>query len=150
MNEIAKNVARDLERHLLEVVDCGRELLSRGLRRDLSEAINLVAEDGMIDVDRVRIVKQPGGQTSDSRLVRGVIIKKGKAHPSMPNGLDTPKIAFLTKLEIKRLELKAKDEGPFSIKLNITSQGQIQLFKSEEARIRTLLVEIVKMSGATS
>ncbi len=148
INEIAKNVAKDIDEHLLEVVDCGRELLSRWLRRDLSEAINLVAEDGMIDVDRVLVVKQPGGQTNDSKLVRGVIIRKGKAHPSMPNWLDTPKIAFLTKLEIKRLELKAKDEGPFSVKLNITSEGQIQLFKSEEARIRTLLVEIVKMSGA--
>jgi chaperonin GroEL (HSP60 family) len=148
INEIAKNVAKDLDEHLLEVVDCGRELLSRGLRRDLSEAISLVAEDGLIDVDIVRIVKKPGGQTNDSKLVRGVIIKKGKAHPSMHDWIDAPKIAFLTKLEMKRLELKAKDEGPFSAKLNITSQGQIQLFKSEEARLRALLVELVKMSGA--
>jgi chaperonin GroEL (HSP60 family) len=66
----------------------------------------------------------------------------------MPDWIDAPKIAFLTKLEMKRLELKAKDEGPFSVKLNITSQGQIQLFKSEEARLRALLVEMVKMSGA--
>src|SRR5712692_7211548 len=102
-NEIAKTVTKDPDEHLLRVVDCGRDLLSRGLRRDLSEAISLVAEDGMIDVERVRIVRKPGGQTNDSELVRGVMIRKGKAHPSMPDWIDAPKIAFVTKLEIKRL-----------------------------------------------
>ena len=148
INEIAKNVGEDLDESLLEVIDCGRELLGKKLRRDLSEAISRVTEDGTIDVSRIRIVTKPGGQTSDSELVRGVIIKQGKAHPSMPDWIDAPKIAFLTKLEIKRLELKSKDEGPFSVKLNITSRDQILQFKSEENRLRTLLVDRVKMAGA--
>jgi len=149
INEIAKNVGKDLDEHLLEVIDCGRELLSGRLRRDLSEAISRITEDGTIDISRIRIVTKPGAQTNDSELVRGVVIKKGKAHPSMSDWIDAPKIAFLTKLEIKRLELKSKDEGPFSVKLNITSHGQIQLFKSEENRLRTLLVEKVRMAGAS-
>src|SRR3989454_4414955 len=149
INEIAKNVGEDLDESLLEVIDCGRELLSRRLGRDLSEAISRVTEDGTIDISRIRIITKPGGQTNDSELVRGVIIKRGKAHPSMADWIDAPKIAFLTKLEIKRLELKSKDEGPFSVKLNITSHGQIQLFKSEENRLRTLLVEKVRMAGAS-
>jgi archaeal chaperonin len=148
INEVAKNVAQDLEDHILRVLDCGRELLSPRLRRSLSEAISLIAEDGLIDINRVQIVKKSGGQTNDSELVRGVIIKKGKAHPSMPDWVDRPKIAFLSKLEIKRLELKSVDEGPFSTKLNITSHEQIGLFKSEEARLRALLVDMVRMSGA--
>jgi chaperonin GroEL (HSP60 family) len=148
INEIAKNVGEDLDESLLEVIDCGREILSRKLRRDLSEAISRVAEEGSIDVNRVRIVTKPGGQTNDSEIVRGVIIKQGKAHPSMPDWIDAPQIAFLTKLEIKRLELKSKDEGPFSVKLNITTRDQIQQFKSEENRLRALLVDRVKMAGA--
>jgi archaeal chaperonin len=148
INQVAKSATNDLDGHLLQVVDCGRELLSPRLRRGLSEAIRLIAEDGLIDINRVQIVKKSGGQTNDSELVRGVIIKKGKAHPSMPDWVDRPKIAFLTKLEIKRLELKSVDEGPFSTKLNITSHEQIQLFKSEEVRLRALLVEMVKTSGA--
>ena len=148
INENAKNVGEDIDEGLLEVVDCGRDLLSRTLRRDLSEAISRITEDGSIDISRIRIVTKPGAQTNDSELVRGVILKQGKAHPSMPDWIDGPKIAFLTKLEIKRLELKSKDEGPFSVKLNITSQGQIQLFKSEENRLRTLLVGRVKKAGA--
>src|SRR2546425_3527505 len=142
INEITTNAAKDLDEQLLQVIDCGRELLGPRLRRHLSEAISRVVEDGLIDINRVQIVKKPGGQTDDSELVRGIIIKKGKAHPSMPDWIDQPKIAFLTKLEVKRLELKSVDEGPFSAKLNITSQEQIQIFKSEEARLRTLLVDM--------
>jgi archaeal chaperonin len=148
INEVAKNITKGIDDQLLKVVDCGRELLSPRLQRGLSEAVSLIAEDGLIEISRVQIVKKPGGQTNDSKLVRGVIIKKGKAHPSMPDWVDRPKIAFLTKLEVKRLELKSVDEGPFSTKLNITSREQIPLFKSEEARLRALLVDMVKTSGA--
>ncbi len=148
INEIATNAAKDLDEHLLKIIDCGRELLGPSLRRHLSEAISRVIEDGLIDVNRIQIVKKPGGQTDESELVRGVIIKKGKAHPSMPDWVVRPKIAFLTKFEVKRLELKSVDEGPFSAKLNIMSQEQIQIFKSEEARLRLHLVDKVKMSGA--
>jgi len=148
INEIATNVAKDLDEHLLKAIDCGRELLSPRLRRHLSEAVSRIVEDGSIDVNRVQIVKKPGGQTDDSELVRGIIIRKGKAHPSMPDWVDQPKIAFLTKLEVKRLELKSVDEGPFSAKLNITSEEQIHIFKSEEARLRLHLADMVKMSGA--
>ena len=150
ISEVAKNVGKDLDEYLLNVVDCGRELLNPRLRRNLSEAISLIAEDDLIDINRVQIVKKPGGQTNDSQLVRGVIIKKGKAHPSMPDWVDQPKVAFLTKLEIKRPGLKSVDEGPFATKLNITSQEQIQLFKSEEARLRALFVDMVKLSGANA
>ncbi len=148
IDEIAKSVEEDLDERLLEVIDCGRDLLNQKIRRDLSETISRATEDGTIDVSRVRIVRKSGGQTIDSELVRGVIIKQGKAHPSMPDWIDAPKIAFLTKLEISRQELKMKGEGPIPIKLNITSREQIQLFKSEEARLRALLVEMVKMTGA--
>jgi len=148
INEVAKNVAKDLDEHLLKVIDCGRELLSQKFRRELSEAISLVAEDGLVDPNRIRLVKKQGGQTNDSELVRGVIIKTGKAHPSMPDIIDAPRIAFLTKLEMKRMELKAIDEGPFNVKVTITGHGQIQLFKNEEAQLRARLVEMIKTSGA--
>lgn len=148
INETGENVGKDLDEHLLEGIDCGRELLSRNLRRNLSEAISCVTENGAIDISRIRIVTKHGGQTYDSELVRGVVLKQGKAHPSMPDWIDAPRIAFVTKLEIKRLELKSKDEGPFSVKLNITSREHIQQFRSEENRLRSLLVERVKTAGA--
>src|SRR5947208_14142437 len=42
ISEIAKNVGEDLDEHLLEVVDCGRGLLSTRIRRELSEAVNRI------------------------------------------------------------------------------------------------------------
>ncbi|HWY28806.1 MAG TPA: TCP-1/cpn60 chaperonin family protein [Candidatus Sulfotelmatobacter sp.] len=148
MREVATNIERDLDEHLLEVVDCGRDLLDHKLRRSLSEAIKRITDDELVDIDKIRIVKKPGGQTRDSELVRGVIIKQGKAHPSMPDWIDAPKIAFLSKLEVKRMELKAIDKGPFAARLNITSQGQIQQFRAEEAQLRARFVDMVKRSGA--
>jgi archaeal chaperonin len=62
--------------------------------------------------------------------------------------IDVPRIAFLTKLETKRMELKAVDDGPFNVKVNITSQGQIQEFKNEEVQLRARLVEMIRVSGA--
>ncbi len=148
IDQISKQQDGDLDVPLLEVVDCGRGLLNERLRRELSEAMLRITEDGDVNVNRIRIVKKPGGQTSDSELIRGVVIKKGRAHPSMPDHVDAPRIALVTKMVIKPLELKMPAEGAFSIKLNITSQGQIQAFKSEESRIRVRLVERVKSLGA--
>src|SRR5436309_12570419 len=54
INEVAKNVGKNLDERLLEVIDCGRELLSGRLRRDLSEAISRINEDGTIDINRIR------------------------------------------------------------------------------------------------
>ncbi|HZY46445.1 MAG TPA: TCP-1/cpn60 chaperonin family protein [Candidatus Bathyarchaeia archaeon] len=148
INEVGRIYSENLDEHLLEVVDCGRELLSKRLRNELSEAVTRATENGSVDITRIRIVKKPGGQVDDTKLVRGVIIKQGKAHFNMPDLLNEPKVAFLNKLEIKRRELISKDEGPFVAKLNITDQGQIQSFKLEENRLRNLMVETIKASGA--
>jgi chaperonin GroEL (HSP60 family) len=149
MDQIARNhLGEDLNVRLLEVVDCGRGLLNERLRRELSEAILRTTEDGEVNVNRIRIVKKPGGQTSDSELIRGVVIKKGRAHPSMPDHIDAPRVALVTKMVIKPLELKMPGEGAFPIKLNITNQGQLQVFKSEENRIRVRLADRVEDLGA--
>ena len=148
IDKIASGRGKDLDEHLLEVIDCGRGFLGRKLRRDLSEAISQLAIDGPIDVGRIKIVKKPGGQVDDTELVRGLIFKQGRAHPSMPDSVENPKIAFLTKMEISRQEFLMKSQGPMAIKINITGPDQIQLFKSEERRLREHLVETVKRSGA--
>jgi archaeal chaperonin len=148
IDQLSNHLDEDLEVRLLEVVDCGRGLLTERLRSDLSEAIPRVTENGNIDVNRVRIVKKRGGQIGDSELVRGVVVKKGRAHPSMPDHVDAPRIALVGKMVIKPLEFKMKGEGAFPIQLNITNQRQIQTFKSEENRIRAGLAEKVRRVGA--
>jgi chaperonin GroEL (HSP60 family) len=46
------------------------------------------------------------------------------------------------------MELKAVDDGPFNVKVNITSPDQIRIFKNEETRLRAQLVDMIKRSGA--
>ncbi|HZY94397.1 MAG TPA: TCP-1/cpn60 chaperonin family protein [Candidatus Bathyarchaeia archaeon] len=149
INQVAKTIEGDLELHLLKTVDGGRDILNKNLQSALSEAIRRIATDGSIDVTRVGIITRPGGAIEDSRLVQGVIMKKEKSHPSMPDSLDAPRIALVTKsLGIQRLELLAKGEGPFQVAVNIRNAGQISEFKTEERRLRNGMVDRVKMVGA--
>lgn len=148
IDQLSQVLDEDLEVRLLETIDCGRGLLTERLRRELSEAIPRIIEEGNVDVKRLRIFKKPGGQIGDSELFRGVIIKKGRVHPSMLDHVDTPRIALVGRMVIKPLELKMKGEGSFPVQLNITNREQIQTFKAEENRIRIRIAERVKSLGA--
>lgn len=150
IDEVSKKYEGDLEPSLLRNVDCGRDLLDNNLQRALSEAMSRIADDGSPDVTRIGIVTKLGGLIQDSRLVQGVIIKSNKSHPSMPDSVNSPKIALVTKrLGIKPLELLSKDEGPFTVGLEITDAEQVPKFIAEEQQLRTEIVERIKMVGAT-
>ena len=148
IDEVAEDPARDLDSCLMEIVDCGRGLLGKSLRSELPQALNLVDNGGKVDVSRIKIEKKLGGTIDDSKLIHGVVIKRGKAHRSMPDEVSTPKVAIVYNMEIKSLELIDKKQGPFTTALNVTSGEQLPMFISEEARLRSRLVEKVKMTGA--
>ena len=149
IDEVAVDFEGDLQDSLLQVIDCGRALLDKGLRQALSQAANLVDGTCGLDLDRIKIEKKLGGATEDSELVRGIIIKKEKRHRSMPDRIEQPRIALVYKqLVLKRSEQLAIDEGPFNAKLNVTKAGQLLQFKSEESALRAQMVQKVKAAGA--
>jgi archaeal chaperonin len=149
IDDIAIDLAGDLEDSLLQMIDCGRGLMNKDLRQALSQAVRLVEETGALDLARVRIEKKLGGATEDSRLVRGIIINKEKRHRSMPDRVEQPRIALVYKqLVLKRSEQLAIDEGPFNAKLSVTRAGQLLEFKSEESALRARMVHKVKSAGA--
>src|SRR5579864_4985529 len=84
IEETETDFAGDLKDSLVKNVDCGRGLLTKKLRQELSQAINLIEDQGRIDLARIKIEKKLGGTTDESELVRGIIIKKEKRHRSMP------------------------------------------------------------------
>ena len=150
IDEIASEYSGDLQDSLLRVIDCGRGLLNRRLREELSQAVSLVEHADGLDLARIKIEKKLGGVTEDSRLVRGIIIKKEKRHRSMPDRIDRPRIALVYKqLVLKRSEQLAIDEGPFNAKLSVTEPGQLRQFKSEESALRAGMVQRVKSAGAS-
>jgi chaperonin GroEL (HSP60 family) len=148
IDDVAEDPGSGLEENISELVDCGRGLLSKRFRSELSQAINLVDQAGKVDVSRIKIERKVGGTVDDSKLVRGVIIKKGKAHRSMPDEISSPKVAVVYNMEIKPLEVIDKKQGPLSITVNIASGNQLRMFISEENRMRARLVEKVKTAGA--
>lgn len=149
IDEIDADFDGDLEDSLLQVIDCGRGLLDKGLRRELSQAVSLVEGADGLDVDRIKIEKKLGGPTKDSQLVRGIIIKKEKRHRSMPDRIENPRIALVYKqLVLKRPEQLAIDEGPFNAKLNVTRVEQLLGFRSEENTLRARMVQKVSSAGA--
>ncbi len=149
IDEVAAEYFGDLQDSLLQVIDCGRGLLNEKLREELSEAVSLVEHTDGLDLARIKIEKKLGGATQDSRLVRGIIVKKEKRHRSMPDRIDQPRIALVYKqLVLKRSEQLAIDEGPFNAKLSLTEPGQLRQFMSEESALRDRMVQRVKSAGA--
>src|SRR5205809_65108 len=61
IDEIAADLAGDLRESLLQVVDCGRGLLSNALRKELSQALNLVDGRDGLDLARIKIERKLGG-----------------------------------------------------------------------------------------
>jgi len=149
IDEIATEYSGDLQDSLLRGIDCGRGLLNKKLREELSQAVSLVEHMDSLDLARIKIEKKLGGAIEDSQLLRGIIIKKERRHRSMPDRIDQPRIALVYKqLVLKRSEQLAIDEGPFNAKLSVTEPGQLRQFKSEESALRTRMVQWVKSAGA--
>lgn len=151
LSKTARRVESDDElfERLLKTVDCGRGLLRSDLCRSIVEASKLAVKDGKLDKKLVRIVKKTGGSTSDSKLIRGIVVKKGKVHSSMPDSVEKPRIALISEnVGLKRLEVKMKGEGRFPISLEIDDPGKMRAFKEEEARINLEILEQIKRSGA--
>jgi chaperonin GroEL (HSP60 family) len=149
IDELAFQFQADLEDTLLQIVDCGRGLLNAKLRKDLIEAFHLVEDQNGADLSRIAIEKKLGGAIDDSRLVRGIVIKREKKHRSMPEVVEQPKIAMVyKKLELKPPEQLAIGEGPFPTLLNVTEAGQLIEYKAKERVLRVALVEKVKATGA--
>lgn len=147
IDERAEDPQSDLEESLMGLVDCGRGLLSKRFQSELSQAIKLVEDAGKVDIARIKIERKVGGTVDDSKLIRGVVIKRGKSHRSMPNEVTSPRVAVVYNMEIKPLELIDKKQGPLSMTINIGS-GQLQSFVTEESRLRSTLVEKVRVAGA--
>jgi archaeal chaperonin len=149
IDECAASFKGDLDESLLRVIDCGTGLLTQNFRHALSRVITLVEENGQADTEKIRLEKKLGGTAADSQFVNGVIIKKEKTHYSMPDEVENPRVALVTKnLVIKPLEMIGNKVGFFPTVLQVAQPGQLQQYKAEENRLRSDMVEKVRSAGA--
>jgi len=117
----------------LETVDCGRGILTTQLRRSLVEASRIVTKDSKMDKKRIRLVRKQGAQTSETRLIKGIIIKKIKLHKNMPDDVRNPRVAVTSgRIGINRVEVKMPGQGPFNMKLDIQTPEQLNSCQEAE------------------
>ncbi len=123
------------------VSDIGKELASV-----VVDGMLLVAEkndDGTykVDIDNIKVEKKAGGSSSDTRLIKGIILDKEVVHPGMPKRIENAKIALiLSPLEIEKTE--------FSAEIRINTPKQMQGFLDEENTMLESMVEKIESSGA--
>lgn len=127
---------------ILDIVDCRRNLLTSHVRSMIREAYPLASWEGKFEKENVRFLKKPGGNIQESSLVKGVVVKKEKAHPNMPDRIKNLRIAITSESPgINRLDTKMRREGPPQIKLSIQSADQMRKFKETETKLRTEALE---------
>ena len=123
---------------VLDIVDCKRNLLTPQMRLMIMDAYQLASSNGKFDRDSMRFLRKNGGGIQESVLVRGVVIKKEKAHPNMPDKMENLRIAVTSqKPGINRLELKIPREGRVHINLNVKSADQMRRYKEAEDKIKS-------------
>ena len=133
---------------VLETADCGRGWLTEELKRNLIEVLEIASKDGKLDKDKIRIVRNPGGSQSETKFIKGLILKKSKLHPNMPDTVLEPKIAVTSeRIGYNRLELKMPTEGPFHMKLTLETPQQLLECKNTEKGQKTEALQKLKKFG---
>ena len=119
----------------------GTEAAREPLAKLIVDAVQKVAEDGVVDTDNIKIEKKDGAIVEDSTLVEGVIVDKERVHPGMPSEVKDAKIALVNSpLEVKETEVDAE--------IRITDPGQMQAFIEQEEKMVKDMVDKVAESGA--
>ncbi|MHB1909458.1 MAG: thermosome subunit beta, partial [Nitrososphaerales archaeon] len=94
-----------------------------------------------IDIDNVKVEKKPGGSTSDTRLIKGIVLDKEVVHAGMPKRVEGAKIALVNSpLEIEKTE--------FSAEIRINDPSQMKKFLDEENDMLSAMVDSLSSVGA--
>ena len=119
----------------------GTEAAREPLAKLIVDAVQKVAEDGVVDTDNIKIEKKDGAVVEDSTLVEGVIVDKERVHPGMPSEVKDAKIVLVNSpLEVKETEVDAE--------IRITDPAQMQAFIEQEEKMVKDMVDKVAESGA--
>ncbi|MEM0482027.1 MAG: thermosome subunit alpha [Nitrososphaerota archaeon] len=122
------------------------DYLSELVTQAITAAIRKDDGKRVLDRDSVKIVKKAGGSIMESRVVNGVIIEKGVAHPAMPRVIKNPKIAVLN-MALKIDEFKHLQS--FKYHIDINKPGSVGQFLREEEELVQSMVEKVLSVGAS-
>ncbi|MCK5449807.1 TCP-1/cpn60 chaperonin family protein [Candidatus Pacearchaeota archaeon] len=144
LNELAVEI--DSKEDLMKVAQTamtgkGVEYLKEKFSKIIVDAVEIVAENKEVDLEDIRIGKQKGLAIENTKLIKGIVIDKGKINLEMPGKVEEARIALIEEaLEIQGPETEAK--------ISVSTPDQLQNFLSQEDSILKSKVEWIKESGA--
>lgn len=102
--------------------------------------IHLKDENG-ISMKNIKIIKSVGGESTDSKLIKGIILDKDLANSNMPKKISDAKILLIDfPLEVRELETDAR--------VNLNSFNDYEEFLKSEREYLISIVSKIKSIGA--
>jgi len=144
LNELSVEI--NSEEELLKIAQTamtgkGAEYVKDKFDSIIVNAIKLVAENGKVNTDNIKIEKQKGQGIENTELIEGIVLDKERVSNEMPKIVNNAKIALIdSALEIKNLEMESR--------VSISSPEQFQSFVNQEEQMLKSMVEKIKQSGA--
>jgi len=119
----------------------GVEYLREKFAEIIVDAVDVVAENGKVDLTDIRIEKQKGRAIETSELIKGVVIDKERINLEMPVKVEGAKIALIEEaLEVAALNNDAK--------ISVSSPESLSSFLAQEESVLRAKVDAIKASGA--
>ncbi len=132
--DLLKNIA------ITAMTGKGAEANKEVLSELIVQAVKIVAVQGKIDLDDIKVEIIVGESVDTSELVQGLVLDKEKVHASMPELVENAKVALLdASLEIKNTEIDAK--------IQITDPMQLNMFLDQEEKTLRNMVESIAATG---
>ena len=145
----SETLCDNISQLMIEQVDCGRTYLTEQLTKMIIEASEVATKNGKLDKDRICIIRKPGETFLDTKFIKGLIIKKNKLHPNMPDAVEKPTIAITSqRIGINRLEIKMPGQGPFQMKFNIEKGNDLKACKDAEKQQKLEALERLYECGS--
>ena len=119
----------------------GAEAVKGRFARIIVDALAQIEENGNIDLENVKIVKDKSNGIGNTELIKGIVVDKERVSIDMPSKVENARIALIS----ESLELKTP-EG--DAKISLTSPEQLQDFVNREEIILKQMVDKIKISGA--
>lgn len=137
-SDILKNIA------LTALSGKGSEMALDDLAQLCVDAILAITDDKETDIEHnVQIIHQRGGSIKDTRLIRGMVLDRARAHKNMPKRVDNAKIAVLdVGIEIQKTSTDAK--------IKISSPDELERAYSEEYQSVKDQVDALIAAGANT
>ena len=119
----------------------GVEYLREKFGEIIVDAVDIVAENGGVDLDDIKIEKQKGRAIETSELIKGIVIDKERINLEMPIRVNEARIGLIEEaLEVRGPEMEAK--------ISVSTPDQLTSFLGREDGMLREKVDLIKRSGA--